>query len=87
MAPNAVQDCVSRIHFDMHEPGESFGVLIFLDDVPEDPETFPHVRRLAPCILREAVDTVSEGFVPQLGHRGAIWRIRIIIPESDDDVL
>jgi hypothetical protein len=71
----------------MHELGERFGVLIFLGDVPEDPKTFPRVRRLAPRILREAADTVSEGFVPQFGHRGAIWRIRIMIPESDDDVL
>ena len=66
---------------------KAFGVLIFLGDGPEDPKTCPHVRRLAPRILREAVDTVFERFVPQLGHREAIWRIRIIIPESDDDVL
>jgi hypothetical protein len=34
----------SRIRFDIHELGESFGVLIFLGDVPEDPKKWQHTR-------------------------------------------
>ena len=63
----------SRIRFDIHELGESFGVLIFLGDVPEDPKkwhTAPtyvdshHAYVGKPIEYCEAADAVSEEIVP-----------------------
>ena len=74
--PNVVHDWTVRIHFKKYELSQSFAVLIFLGEVPDDPSqwrTSPsfvgaHVAfvnsaadQCANC--REQADVVSEGFV------------------------
>ncbi|KAH9980083.1 hypothetical protein BGW80DRAFT_1220970 [Lactifluus volemus] len=72
--PNVIYDWTVRIHFKSHELGQSFSVLIFLGDVPDDPSQWmkapsyvgSHVAFVSSAAEQygnSQSDTVSEGFV------------------------
>ncbi len=75
-APNVLYDWTARIHFKKYELGGSFGVLIFLGQVPEDPSQWRTARTFvgahhafansaaSQCDnCRQQADVVVEGFV------------------------
>jgi hypothetical protein len=74
--PNVIHDWTARVHFKSYELGQSFLVLIFLGDVPDDPSQWmrapSYVGSHAAFVNSAAeqcdncqsqIDTLSEGFV------------------------
>jgi len=94
--PNVIHDWTARVHFKSYELGQSFSVLIFLGDVPDDPSQWMR----APSFVGSHVafvnsaaeqcgncqgqrDTVSEGFV----HLNSVLARRSGLSSFEPDVV
>jgi Tyosinase C-terminal domain len=92
--PNVIYDWTVRIHFKSHELGQSFSVLIFLGDVPDDPSQWmkapsyvgSHVAFVSSAAEQygnSQSDTVSEGFV----HLNSVLARRSGLPSFEPHVV
>ncbi|KAH9980088.1 tyrosinase [Lactifluus volemus] len=94
--PNVIHDWTARIHFKSHELGQSFLVLIFLGDVPDDPSQWmeapsyvgSHVaffnsaaEQCGNC--QSQIDIPSEGFV----HLNSVLARRSGLSSFEPDVV
>jgi tyrosinase len=95
-APGVLHDWTARIHFKKYELGESFAVLLFIGDVPEDPAQWRTCRALcgshhafvnsaaSQCDnCRDQADIVVEGFV----HLNSCIAERSGLSSYDPDVV
>jgi tyrosinase len=95
-APSVLYDWTARIHFKKYELGESFAVLLFIGDVPEDPAQWRTCRALcgshhafvnsaaSQCDnCRDQADIVVEGFV----HLNSCIAERSGLSSYDPDVV
>jgi tyrosinase len=97
--PNVIHDWTARIHFksfELFELGQSFSVLIFLGDVPDDPSQWmkapsyvgSHVALVNSAAeqcgnCQSQIDTVSEGFV----HLNSVLARRSGLSSFEPDVV
>jgi tyrosinase len=94
--PNVIHDWTVRIHFKSHELGQSFSVLIFLGDVPDDPSQWmkaPSYVGSHSAFVNSAAkqcgncqrqrDTLSEGFV----HLNSVLARRSGLSSFEPDVV